>query len=67
MNKSRIIVALDFPEANQALEFCSKIDSKNCKIKVGKELYTKAGPILEEKFRSKGFEIFKEEEIDFVA
>ena len=58
MNKSRIIVALDFPEANQALEFCSKIDSTNCKIKVGKELYTKAGPILVEKLRSKGFEIF---------
>ena len=58
MNKSRIIIALDFPEANQALEFCSKIDSTNCKIKVGKELYTKAGPILVEKLRSKGFEIF---------
>ena len=58
MNKSRIIIALDFPEANQALEFCSKIDSTNCKIKVGKELYTKAGPVLVEKLRSKGFEIF---------
>ena len=58
MNKSRIIIALDFPEANQALEFCSKIDSTNCKIKVGKELYTQAGPILVEKLRSKGFEIF---------
>ena len=58
MNKSKIIVSLDFPEANQALDFCKDIDPKSCKIKVGKELFTKAGPELIEKLRSLNFKIF---------
>ena len=58
MNKSRVIISLDFSKANQALEFCKKIDPISCKVKVGKELFTKAGPALLEKLRSLDFEIF---------
>ena len=58
MNKSRLIISLDFSEANQALEFCKKIDPLSCKIKIGKELYTRAGPILIEKLRTLNYDIF---------
>ena len=58
MNKSRVIISLDFPEANKALDFCKKIDPKSCKIKIGKELFTSAGPEIIEKLRSLDFEIF---------
>jgi orotidine-5'-phosphate decarboxylase len=58
VNKSRIIVSLDFPDAKQAIEFCHKIDPINCKIKIGKELFTAEGPKLIEKLRALDFEIF---------
>ena len=58
MNKSRVIISLDFQDAKQALEFCQKVDPVSCKIKIGKELFTGTGPILIEKLRLLGFEIF---------
>lgn len=58
MSDPRIIVALDFSDEIQALEFASKLDSNLCRIKIGKELFTSAGPQLLEKLRACGFEIF---------
>ena len=58
MNKSRVIVSLDFPDAKQAIEFCHQIDPIHCKIKIGKELFTAEGPKLIEKLRVLDFEIF---------
>ena len=58
MNKSRLIISLDFSDADQAIDFCKKIDPISCRIKIGKELYTVAGPILIEKLRSLNFDIF---------
>ena len=58
MNDPRIIVALDFPDASQALGLTAKLDPSSCRLKVGKELFTAAGPQLVEKMISKGFEIF---------
>lgn len=55
---SRIIVSLDFPEGKQALELCEKLDPASCKLKIGKELFTKEGPTLVEKLISSDFEIF---------
>jgi orotidine-5'-phosphate decarboxylase len=58
MSDPRIIVALDFPDGIQALEFASKLDSSLCRIKIGKELFTSTGPQLVEKLMACGFEIF---------
>ena len=58
MNDPRIIVALDFPSAEQALFLTDKLDPKLCRVKVGKELFTAAGPQLVERFMDKGFEVF---------
>jgi orotidine-5'-phosphate decarboxylase len=54
----RVIVALDFPQAAPALALASRLDPKLCRVKVGKELYTAAGPALIEQLRGAGFEIF---------
>jgi len=54
----KIIVALDTHEADQALEFAAKTNPDLCKLKVGKELFTSAGPQLVEKLVDQGFDIF---------
>jgi len=55
---SRVIVSLDFPEGNLALELCQKLDPASCKLKIGKELFTRAGPVLVEKLIASGFDVF---------
>lgn len=54
----RIIVALDFPDAKGALDLVSRLDPNLCRVKVGKELYTAAGPSLVEKLQQTGFGVF---------
>jgi len=54
----RVIVALDYPDARSAAELASRLDPGLCRLKVGKELYTAAGPSLIEKLRGAGFGIF---------
>lgn len=55
---SPIVVALDFQEAQQALAFAAQIDPALCKLKVGKELFTSAGPQLVEQLVNQGFKVF---------
>ena len=58
MNKSRIVVSLDLPNGKQALELCQKLDPTQCKLKIGKELFTREGPVLVERFINIGFDVF---------
>ena len=58
MNDPRVIVALDFSNASDAINLVDKLDSSLCRLKVGKELFTAAGPQLVEKLMRKGFDIF---------
>ena len=58
MSDPRIIVALDFPAAEPALALTLRLDPVLCRVKVGKELFTAAGPQLVEKLMDKGFEVF---------
>jgi len=58
MKDPRIIVALDFPSTEQALLLVSKLDPSLCRVKIGKELFTVAGPTIVEKLVNKGFDIF---------
>ncbi|BDX19507.1 orotidine 5'-phosphate decarboxylase [Halopseudomonas aestusnigri] len=55
---SPIIVALDFPEANAALEMAKALDPGKCRVKVGKELFSSAGPAVVESLQRLGFEVF---------
>jgi len=53
-----IITALDYKSADAALEFVDKIDPSLTRLKVGKELFTIAGPALVEKLQTRGFDVF---------
>ena len=39
-----IIVALDFPSRDAALALAGQLDPALCRVKVGKELFTRCGP-----------------------
>jgi orotidine-5'-phosphate decarboxylase len=54
----RIIVALDYSEASLALDLVARLDPALCRLKVGKELFTVAGPQLLEQLMRRGFEVF---------
>jgi len=58
MNDPKIIVALDFSTAKDALELAGRLEPSMCRLKVGKELFTAAGPALVEEFMKRGFEVF---------
>jgi len=53
-----IIVALDFPSAGPALELMERLDPARCRVKIGKELFTRAGPALVETAAGRGFDVF---------
>ena len=54
----RVIVPLDFPEAAAALALAARLDPKLCRVKVGKELFTAAGPQVVHDLQERGFEVF---------
>ena len=55
---SPIIVALDFPNADSALALAAQLDPAQCRVKVGKELFTRCGPSIVEALQAKGFDVF---------
>jgi len=55
---SRLLIAMDFAEKNLALSMADNLDPKGCRLKVGKEMYTRFGPELVKQLQDKGFEIF---------
>ena len=58
MNSTKIIVALDFADARSALGLVERLDPALCRLKVGKELFTVAGPELVRALVARGFEVF---------
>ncbi|MAB52703.1 orotidine-5'-phosphate decarboxylase [Marinobacter salarius] len=54
----RIIVALDFPSDQPALALVDQLDPAKCRLKVGKELFTRSGPALVRDLQSRGFDVF---------
>lgn len=57
-DSKRIIVALDFDRAESALTLVRQLDPTQCYLKVGKELFTRAGPALVEQVQQLGFGVF---------
>lgn len=58
MSQSNIIVALDYPSADAALAMADKLDPARCRLKIGKELFTRSGPDIVRNLQQKGFDIF---------
>lgn len=54
----KIIVALDYADAKSALNLVAQLNPGLCRLKVGKELFTDAGPQLVETLSGKGFGVF---------
>ena len=58
MSSSPIIVALDFPNEKKALELVTQLDPDRCRLKVGKELFTRSGPEFVKKLVKQNFDVF---------
>jgi orotidine-5'-phosphate decarboxylase len=54
----RIVVALDYASAEPALALARRLDPLQCRLKVGKELFTAAGPELVRTLAGMGFGVF---------
>jgi len=55
---SKLIIALDYPSAEQALSFVKQLSPSNCKLKVGFELFVAAGPDFVKQLVDMGYDIF---------
>ena len=60
MNKdsNKIIIALDYSDKNDVFSLCQKLNPSECRLKIGKQLFTKYGPEIVNQLQDKGFEIF---------
>lgn len=62
MNQSthnpRVIVALDYANATDALKNVERLAPELCRLKVGKELFTRSGPELVRELVARGFDVF---------
>jgi len=57
-DSKKVIVALDKPNATEALALAATLDADYCRVKVGKELFTSAGPSVVEALQKQNFEVF---------
>ncbi len=53
-----LIIALDVDSANKALALADQLDPNLCRVKVGKELFTRCGPEILTALHARGFEVF---------
>ncbi|PLW69769.1 orotidine-5'-phosphate decarboxylase [Pseudohalioglobus lutimaris] len=58
MNENPVIVAVDFPSAEPALALAERLSPELCRLKVGKELFTRCGPALVAGLQDRGFDVF---------
>lgn len=58
MSDPKIVVALDYARPQDALALVNQLDPALCRVKVGKELFTAAGPQLVESLVTLGFGVF---------
>lgn len=58
MNDPKILVALDFPQQQPAIELVAQLDPAMCRLKVGKEMFTRSGPAFVESLQKRGFDVF---------
>ena len=56
--QSPIVVALDYPTMAQSIDMAKRLDPNQCRVKVGKELFTTAGPVILDELHKLGFDIF---------
>lgn len=55
---SKVVVALDYENRRDALAFVEKVTPEVCRLKVGKEMFTRFGPEFVSLLVNKGFDVF---------
>ena len=55
---ARVIVALDFARVSDAAQLRDRLEPDLCRLKIGKELFTRAGPAFVEETAARGFDVF---------
>jgi len=58
MTESKVIVALDFPDEASAMNLVDQINPELCRLKIGKELFTRSGPELVKSIVNRGYDVF---------
>jgi len=58
MSDPKVVVALDFDNQTDALAFVDKIQPSDCRLKVGKEMFTYFGPDFVKELVERGFDVF---------
>lgn len=56
--RTPVIVALDFADADSTLAFVRRLEPSLCQLKIGKELFTASGRSLAESLIKQGFKLF---------
>jgi len=54
----KVVIALDYQDKEQALNFISQLDPSSCRLKIGKEMFTHFGPEFVKQLVAKGFDVF---------
>ena len=54
----RIILVLDFADEAAVFELVDQLQPDQCRLKVGKELFTRCGPAIVRKLIDRGFDVF---------
>jgi len=54
----RVLVALDYDDKHACIELVRQLDATQCRLKVGKEMFTLFGPAFIEQLQGLGFEVF---------
>ena len=55
---SPLIVALDYADAGSAYALAERLDPRYCRLKVGKELFTRCGPDIVKALHQRDFDVF---------
>lgn len=54
----KVVIALDYDDKEQALKFINQLDPAQCRLKIGKEMFTHFGPDFVKKLVNKNFDVF---------
>lgn len=54
----KVIIALDYENKEEALDFIEQLDPKACRVKIGKEMFTRFGPEFVKLIVAKKFDVF---------
>lgn len=55
---SKLIVALDFENKDDALDLIDQLDPNSCAVKIGNEMFTLWGPVFVTQVINRGFKVF---------